>query len=182
MKAPEKYQHIASTALSIALPGMGHFLLGYWVEGFLLSLVYSIALQGFLIGVFVSPGKFASALPVSFLILLVVVWLATQALFILKVRGEEEKDFEKRSRLFRKFMIAMLKNDLEDARRQLERILEADREDVDALFHLHQLLKATGDNEGAGKMLKRCRDFDEKGKWKWELADTLPSSESEKAS
>ena len=182
MKTPDKYQHIASTALSIVLPGMGHFFLGYWVEGFILSFIYSVALQGFLIGVFVSPGRFASALPVTFFVMLVAVWLATQGLFILKVRSEEQKDLEERNRLFRKFMIAMLKNDLENARRQLERILETDREDVDALFHLCQLLRATGDNEGAEKVLKRCRDFDEEGKWKWELVDTIPSRKSESAS
>ena len=182
MKQGEKYQHIISTALSIVLPGMGHFFLGYWVEGFILSFVYSIALQGFLRGLLVAPGRLASPLPISFLIFLVAVWITAQVLFILKVRGEEEVDLERRDRLFKNYIVAYLKNDLEEARHLLNRILDMDNEDVDALFHLYQLLKATGDVAGAGKVVKKCRDLDERDKWRWELQEQSLSVETEKES
>jgi len=182
MKQGEKYRHIISTALSIVLPGMGHFFLGYWVEGFILSFVYSIALQGFLRGILVAPGRLASPLPISFLILVVAVWITAQVLFILRVRSEQEIDFERRDRLFRNYIVAYLKNDLEEARHLLNRILDMNHEDVDALFHLHQLLKVTGDTAGAGKVMKKCRDLDEEKKWHWELKEQSFSVETEEES
>jgi len=182
MKTPEKYQHIVSTAMSIALPGLGHFSLGYWVEGFVLSLIYSIALEGFLIGVFVVPGKFAAALPVTFLVMLVVIWGVAQGLFILRVRNEEEGDLERRQKLFREYVVASLRGDLETARHKLDKVLEMNRGDVDALFHLYQLLRSTGDEAGAKKILKKCRDLDEEGKWKWELQESAPATRAESAS
>jgi hypothetical protein len=179
MKQGEKYQHIISTALSIVLPGMGHFYLGHWIEGFALSFVYSIALQGFLRGIFVAPGRLAAPLPLTCLIILAAVWIAAQALFILKVRSEEDVDFERRDRLFKNYITAYLKHDLEESRHLLNRILDMNNEDIDALFHLYQLLKTTGDESGAARVVKKCRDLDEEGKWKWELEEHDFSLETE---
>jgi hypothetical protein len=181
MKQRSKYQHILSTGLSIIVPGLGHFFLGHWVEGFILSFLYAMALDGFLVSIFVRPGRFVAALPITLLIVLAAIWITAQVLFVLKVRSEEEIDLERRDRLFKNYIIAYLKNDLDEARHLLNRILDMDNEDVDALFHLSQLLKLTGDKGGAGKLAKRCRDLDEDAKWKWELQEekVAPKAEEE---
>ena len=101
-----------------------------------------------------------------------IAWITGQILFFLKVRNEDERDNERRNKFFRDYIIASLQGDFETARHKLDRVLEMDAEDVDALFHLYQVLKASGDTSGAKKILKKCRDLDEEEKWKWELQET----------
>ena len=156
--------------ITILFPGLGHILKGEHLNGVVISICWSLPLQGFLYSTFVWTDLFHPAFSTVSLALLAGIWILSivdisrRLYFVDENATAREKD-----RLFRESSEAYLKGDLNRAEEALGAMLKLDREDADGHFHLAMILKAKGETEKARRALRRCRSVDDSDKWGWEI-------------
>jgi len=93
---------------------------------------------------------------------------ALSAWFFLRIRSR--RDCEP---LYREAMAAFVAGDFDGAEENLNEILRTNALDGDCIFLKAHIALARGRKRRARRLFRKCRDFDEEGKWAWEIKSTL---------
>ena len=75
--------------------------------------------------------------------------------------------------LYREAMAAFVAGDFEGAHGHLNEILKGNPLDCDCMFLKAEMALARGRKRRAKRLFRKCRDFDEEGKWAWEIQTAL---------
>ncbi|MCD6405951.1 MAG: hypothetical protein J7M19_09000 [Planctomycetes bacterium] len=78
-----------------------------------------------------------------------------------------------RRALYREALEAFARGDDAECERILKGLLWAGAPDVDCLFLRAQAAAGGGRSRRAKRLFRKCRDFDEKGKWDWEIRNAI---------
>ncbi len=162
--------------LSIVFPGAGQIIEGKPVAGFLMAVGFAVGIGG---AVFrwitldaVEPLE--DTVLLIALVLAVLAWLGAQLETIRRLfRRCGAPAREKRDAHYREGMIALLRNDLEEAEAGFKAALRLDPWDADSMLQLGTVYRSGGRPRRARRMLKKCRANDLEGKWEWEIAEEL---------
>jgi len=172
MKHTSRKVKFRALILSLLFPGLGFVVLRREVRGFLWSLAFAVSLEAFLVALIVRPGCFASWAVASF-VLMLCIYLGAQLFLFSHLGYLKAVPPEKRDSIFREVLLALLRDDLEKAQENLEKILSLNVDDPDAHFHMGYLLSLKGDIPGARREFLRCLELDDSGKWCWEIEREL---------
>jgi len=165
------------TAALIAtiFPGLGHLIRFQNAKGLVLSVCFTMAFCGLLVGTFLYGGQtdtqpFTLLCLVAMLVLWVVgfVDIIKAMYFVDEVALKEEKD-----RLYRQGLQYSLKNDLKNAKNSMEAVLKLDKFDTDALFQFGLIMLRMGETRRGRRFLKSSLDADIDEKWRWEIMRIL---------
>lgn len=78
-----------------------------------------------------------------------------------------------RRALYLEALEAFMRGDDDECERVLKGLLRAGAPDADCLFLRAQAAAGGGRSKRAKRLFRKCRDFDEKGKWDWEIRNAL---------
>ena len=148
---------------------MGHLLVGRYFKGALLAVLFSMTVQGLLLG-WVWPESFGT----SWMVLLglaVGIWLYSlvSAWWLMRRMGTERFQQQK-DRILMAGIKAMLRNDLEAASKTFRTLLRQDDRDLEGWLYLARICQLQGQTRWARRFLKVVRCLDRQGKWRWELS------------
>ncbi len=157
-----------------AWPGLAQIWSGQEVMGFIISGVFTLALNASLLGNlvwtdFLSPGMsgFLTALATM-------TWLTTLAYTAWWLwRCHPERHRAEIDQLFREALELYLRGCWVEARNRCEMILSRNENDAEALLQLGLIHTRTGQNDLARQNLLHCLELEGGRRWKWEIHQTL---------
>lgn len=155
-------------------PGLPQICSGHEVAGLAIATCFAVLVNSALVATFVWTEALGSGW-------LWALWLSAGGLWLASAsatgwwlwRRHPERFRQVNDELYREAIDQYLKGHWSEARWRLAKILGADRTDCDALIHLGTLHRHTGQPEEARRLLRRCRELDTEGKWRWEIQEEL---------
>lgn len=161
-------------AMLMPWPGLAQIWSGQAVLGLMIALLFAATLNLAVMTRFVWTEAFEPGWSSFFLTLAIATWLASSLYTIWWVwlchpdRHKAEID-----RLFRDALECYLQGRWNESRRKLERVLDLNENDVDALMQLGTLYARTHHPALARRAFRQCLDSDRHGKWRWEVGRAL---------
>ena len=157
-------------ALLSVWPGLPQICMRHEVAGLAIATCFAVLINTALVATFV----WTEALAVEWLW---AIWVSAAGLWLASAlvtgwwlwRRHPERFRQVNDQLYREALHEYLGGRWSEARWRLDRILSADQGDCDALIQLGTLCRHTGQTEDARRMLRRCRELDTAGKWRWEI-------------
>jgi tetratricopeptide (TPR) repeat protein len=156
--------------LSVVFPGLGQVLLGRYLKGILiffsiiilldLSLVILPIILLFPLGL--PSGTLCSMFyALCFLIYLYNLWDISNIVY-LRYRKRLQ---EKKKTILKQSIIYYLQNDLNSAKSELRKALKLDKDDVDTLYYLSRIERASGRTSKEKAILTKLSNLDLENKW-----------------
>lgn len=165
-------RHLVALLLGV-VTGLGHIYMRRRLKGVLLFYLFAAAANGVFIGRFwqgdAAPWIFNASLAAG-----LSTWVyGVLDLWRLTFGTDREALRVERDRLLREGLQRYLKGEDRAAKERLERALalDVDRADACVRFHMAVVSRRLGDVRGARRMLDRCEDVDEDGKWRYEVQE-----------
>lgn len=168
-----------AVALALALsivPGLGHLRLGRYGQGVAFFALFAAAANGVLIGSFWQGEETAWWIRIASGALAALVFaVSTASIVKLSLLTDRAALARERDEALRRALVHYLRDELRDARRELERALrcDVDRRDADVLFHLGVVTKRLGEGRRARRHFAACLACDPTGKWRYEVETEL---------
>lgn len=161
-------------ALLSVWPGLAQVWSGQEVLGLILAVLFAATLNLSLITRFVWTEAFAPGWSQFFLALAVMTWSAAFAYTLWWIwRCHPERYRIEIDRLFREALELYLQGKWNDSRRRLERVLDLDETDADALMQLGTLYVRSNRPELARRAFRQCLELEGGAKWRWEIDRAL---------
>lgn len=157
---------------SIIFPGLGHFAQNRYWRSVVFVVLAAACLECLLVTLFVFSADWKIALAAGLFYL--AIW--ARALMETAVHARMRPAVAGRKKeIYRKGMLAYLRNDLAEAEQIFSEILLADNSDADAHHALGAVMMASNKKDAAAKHLRRVLDTvdDNSGKWEWESRQLL---------
>ncbi len=155
-------------------PGLAQVLTGQEGLGLILAALFALALNLAIASRFVWTELFAPGWSALFAAMAAGTWASTAGYTAWWCwRCHPERHGAEIDRLYRDAMGLYLKGRWAEASGLLERLLDRDEADADALMLLGTLYARAGRDELARRAFRQCRQHDEAGKWAWEVGREL---------
>ncbi|MFO0951874.1 MAG: hypothetical protein U0835_12130 [Isosphaeraceae bacterium] len=155
-------------------PGLAQIWSGQEVLGLILAALFGATLNLALVAQFVWTEAFAPGWTGFFVALAVCSWLASLGytlwwLWLCHPAGHKAEI----DRLYREAVEAYLRGHWNDARQRLERIVEMDDADADALMQLGTLFVRSEQPGLARRAFRQCLELEGGARWRWEIQREL---------
>ena len=155
---------------NVLVPGSGLVLVGRFVAGVLLALLWAGAVAVVLVGVLVWPDAASAAAVTPMGVTAGLLFVASQGLLYVRVRQiRGYRASEERDEAFREVLAATLQGRLDDAEQGCRALLARDSDDVEATLHLALLARRQGRTPDAARLLRRARFLDDAGRWDFQI-------------
>jgi len=167
-------KRILTLLLSLVLPGIGQILCGWIAVGLTFFLCEVVLVNAFIIMTFHLEEE-----PTSWQLRVLVacfaaIWLGCQAhLAWLLFARDTRKRHEQKELAFREGLRYYVRDELNDAVRQFQRVLRLDRFDCDARFYLGVCCSRAGRYCRAIRHLRKCSELDDDRKWALDVQEEL---------
>ena len=158
---------IIKAIISVLVPGAGALFRRKYFSGAAMVIMWLLLIETLIglavvrpVGIadYVMPAGIAGAIAVFALNLL------TQGVQLSQAGRKAKAD-----QMFSQALSSFVAGDDEKAEEILHDLQSIDRLDVDCLFLRAKIALKQGKTRRAGRLFRKCRDFDEKGKWSWEI-------------
>ena len=165
---------------SIIFPGLGHFAQNRYWRSTILVILSAACLDFALVTSFITGGNWQVSLAAFGLFLILWGWALSDTIKFARTQPKLEP---RKLELYKKGLLAYLRNEMQKAEQFFNQILEFDASDVDAHYALGRVLMAQNKTEPAQRHMRRVLDSrdESNGKWVWE-AQLLLSEEKVKDS
>ena len=164
----------ATVILTLLMPGLGHFLIGRFVRGLVIWLVYMCSALGAIACGLTGGGPLSHNAPFVVLMLIsAACWVYAVVNIVDVTFGSEESTSEECDEHFRQGVTHYLRGELVRAKKEFQKALSLNRRDLEARLHLGMVYAAEGRYHHARRAFKRCLALDHDGKWHWELQREL---------
>jgi len=155
-------------------PGLPQIWSGQEVLGLTLATLFALSLNVFLVSRFIWTEAFPVGFSGACLTLAVCGWLGGCGYTLWWVWSRHPEGHRPEiDRLFRDATDSYLRGKYQEARRQLERIVEMDDNDADALMQLGTLFVRTEQPALARRTFRQCLELEGGAKWRWEIQQML---------
>jgi hypothetical protein len=155
-------------------PGLAQIWAGQEVLGLILGVLFSATLNLAVVARFVWAEAFAPGWAGFFAALALTSWSASVGYTLWWVwLCHPEGHRPEIDQLFREAAESYLQGRFQDARRRLERIVETDEADADALMQLGTLFVRTEQPALARRAFRQCLELEGGAKWRWEIQQSL---------
>jgi len=159
---------------AVVIPGGAPALGRKYLLGAGLLIMWVLALEAFFMLRAVSPVSVAPWVEPALLTVVCVAWAANAVVAAAAIkRRSGTASAAARDELYRKGLAAFAAGNDEGCRSFLKKLLAADRLDADCLFLAASIALKQGKIARAKRLFRKCRDFDEKGKWSWHINAAL---------
>jgi cytochrome c-type biogenesis protein CcmH/NrfG len=155
-------------------PGLPQIWSGQEVLGLILAAVFATAVNLAVIARFIWTEAFAPGWSSFLAMVAVCTWLTGLGYTLWWVwQCHPHAHTSEIDTLFREAMESYLKGRFQEARQQLERIVDMDDGDADALMQLGTLFVRTEQPALARRAFRQCLERDGGSKWRWEIQQEL---------
>jgi hypothetical protein len=165
---------IATRIAAVIIPGGSAFLRKSHLRGALFLLLWLVPAEAYVLVTMTKPAGLPASLPSAAWMTAAGLWVLNATLALIHImrsaRARRDKMGEK---LFSEALQAHLCGKDAEAEKLLRRLLAIDASDPDALFLRAQTAARLGKTRRAKRLFRKCRDFDEKGKWTWEIVSAM---------
>lgn len=155
-------------------PGLPQIWSGQEVVGLMVALFFAASLNMFIVSRFIWTEAFSTGLAGFFATVAVCCWLTSLGytlwwIWLCHPEGHRPEI----DRLYREATDAYLAGRFQESRKQLERIVEMDDNDADALMQLGTVFVRTDQPALARRAFRQCLELEGGGKWRWEIQESL---------
>jgi hypothetical protein len=165
---------ILKAVFSVLIPGVGIALRRKYVLGAAIFVVWALFVEGYVLVRTVNPAGLTNYVKPSLLAGLLVIFAASagrELLHLARVHGLHAAD--QLQELYSEALGAYVSGEDKRADEILRQALKFDKLDVDCLFLRASVAARLGRRSRARRLFRKCRNFDEKGKWGWEVERAL---------
>ncbi len=163
------------SVIAVFIPGSGLAFRRKYFLGAAVFVVWVLAIEGYVAAKSVNPVDAPSYVRPAFLATVIVLSAATVLWEIIVFVRSRAKAAGRLEELYRSALARFAAGDDERAEILLREAVKLDPLDVDCLFLRAEVSRRMGNVSRARRLFRKCRDFDEKGKWKWEIDSALAS-------
>jgi|GEM_PF-5665320 len=165
---------ILKGVFAVIIPGAGKILRRKYLSAALILVVWTVMLEAYLLLKVIRPSGLPVYVEPGLLTALVSVFAANVVLEIIHLaRASRNIATGRLDEIHAQALAAFVAGEHQKADELLKAALRLDGLDPDCLFLRAQVAEWLGKKRRARRLLRKCRDFDEKGKWKWEIASAL---------
>jgi hypothetical protein len=165
---------IVAAAFAVLVPGGGAILRRRYFLAAGILIVFLAVVQAWVLARVIHPAGVPGWTGPLLLAGAIAIWAANAAFEVYEAAGGKRHDAANRvAALYSEALGAYISADDEKAEGLLRSAMRIDGLDADLLFLRAQAAAHRGDKRRAGRLFRKCMDFDEKGKWGWEARTAL---------
>jgi len=165
---------IVRGALSVLIPGAGGILRRRYLSAAAELVVWAAFIEGYVLVRTVSPSGLPRYAETVLLTGVLGIFAANAIVEGLRLVRESRNAFGGRlDDIYREALAAFVAGDDKKADELLRTALRLDGLNVDCLYLRAEVAARLGATARARRLFRKCRDFDETGKWKWEIEAAL---------
>ncbi len=165
---------IIKGVFAVLVPGAGKLLRKKYLSGAMVIVLWTALAQAYILLKAITPSGLPIYVHPALLAALVSIFAANAVLEVLHLaRDARASQGERLDEVYSRALTAFLSGEHAKADELLKTALSIDNLDPDSLFLRAQVAAALGKKRRARRFLRKCRDFDEEGKWKWEIASAM---------
>ena len=170
----EDDMRIIKGIFAVLVPGAGKLLRKKYISAAFVIVLWTALAQAYVLLKAINPSGLAVYVHPALLAALVSIFAANAVLESLHLArdGRAAQD-ERLDEVYSQALTAFLSGEHSKADELLKTALRIHNLDPDSLFLRGQVAAALGKKRRARRFLRKCRDFDEEGKWKWEIASAI---------
>jgi hypothetical protein len=159
---------------AVLIPGGAMILRRKYLSAAAIMAVWTVMLEAYLLLKVIRPSGVPVYVEPGLLTALVSVFAANVVLeIILLARASRSVSTGRLDEIYSEALAAFVAGEDQKADELLKSALRLDGLDPDCLLLRAQVAARLGKKRRARRLLRKCRDFDEKGKWKWEIHTLL---------
>lgn len=168
-----------TTGLLGIIPGLGQIFTGRYLRGFVLFFSSLILFDlAFIIIPFLWGGTDLANISRGLVFSALIIWIYN-LIDIARIVWWREREtlIQQKKPLFQSAFTCYLQNEIAGARKEFRKILQHDRDDIDALFYLGVIARQAGKTSQARRYFEKSLRRDENQKWLWEIERTLETTD-----
>lgn len=160
--------------LAVLIPGVGKILRRKYFSGAVILILWIGALDAYVLMKNLNPSGVPLYVEPALLAALISTFAANATNEVLHI-GRQQRNLStgRVDELYSRALAAFVAGEDRSADDLLRSALRLDELNVDCLFLRGQVAGRLGRNHRARRLLRKCGDFDENGKWKWEISAIL---------
>ena len=156
-------------AFAVLIPGVGKMLRRKYAGGAAIVALWAALVECYAVVRVLNPSGLPLYIEPALLAGIVSIWSANAVLEGLQLERARRNRLSGRiETLYADALTAFASGEDAKADELLRSALHSDELNVDCLFLRAQVALKQGKTGRARRLLRKCRDFDEKGKWRWE--------------
>jgi tetratricopeptide (TPR) repeat protein len=165
---------IAKNIFAVLVPGGGKMSRRKYLSAAAVLVLWTASLDAYILLKTLKPAGIPLYVEPALLTMLVATFVANLVNELLHI-GRERRNIStgRVDELYGQALSAYVSGEDHKADDLLKSALQLDELNADCLFFRGQVAAQLGKKRRARRLLRKCRDFDENDKWKWEIASIL---------